>query len=81
MACNFADLVECARNAAFDDRLEALNYVRVNGTSDVLALRVVNGWRAEISSQDAIADPLIGAEQADLVEGGSMPASDRPVFF
>jgi hypothetical protein len=65
----FANLVERADDAAFEDAPETLNRLGVNGTHNVLALVVVDGrvlWKILI--QVLVANPLIGAEQANLVK-------------
>ena len=38
----FADVVECADNAAFEDRPETLNRVRVNRADDIVTARMVD---------------------------------------
>jgi hypothetical protein len=60
--------MECADNAALDDRPEALNRVGVNGADNVLALGVVDsGVRVARLAAPVIARQLISAEQANFV--------------
>lgn len=59
--------VERADNAAFEQRPEAFDVLSVNRTDDVLALNVVNGLVRIGGAEAAIADPLIGREQANLL--------------
>jgi hypothetical protein len=62
-----ADLVECADYAAFEDRPEALDRVRVDRADDVLTLAVVNDTVWELLIKPAIAAPLVSAKQANLL--------------
>jgi hypothetical protein len=62
-----ADLVKRADHVALEDRPEALDRVRVDRADDVLALAGINDAVREVLVQPAIAAPLIGAEQANLL--------------
>lgn len=67
----FADVVEGSDNAALDDAPEPLNRIGVNRADDVLTRGVVDsGVGIALLTQMAIANPLIRAEQADLVRYG-----------
>lgn len=68
----FADFVEGANNAAFEDAPKALNRVRVNSTDDVFVFRVRDDLVlfAVGLVQVAIARPLVGHEKADLLRDG-----------
>ena len=66
----FADLVEGSDHAAFDQRPEALNRVRVNGADDVLAVMMVNRPMRVGRAEVHIALPLVGAEKADFGRDG-----------
>jgi hypothetical protein len=61
-----ADLVERAHDTALEDAPEALNGLSVDSADDVLLLGMVNGAMGEFITQMRVADPLVGAEQADL---------------
>ena len=65
-----AHLVERPDHAAFEDRPETLNRIRVDRADDVLALGVVNGCVWIFLVELPVAFPLISAEQADLVRDG-----------
>src|ERR1700686_4863202 len=65
-----ADLVERADDATLEDRPEALNRLGVDGTDNVLVLGMVNGAVGEFFAEMVIANPLIGAEQADFFRYG-----------
>jgi len=71
----FADLVERADNTAFEDAPETLNRLSVDSTDNVLAFGMVNGCVRIILAKMAIADPLVGAEQADLLRDGLVDES------
>src|SRR5438045_3469839 len=60
-----ADLVERADNAALEDRPETLNRLRVNCADNVLAPTVIDCRVWESLVEVLVANPLIGAEQAD----------------
>jgi hypothetical protein len=62
-----ADLMERADDAALEDAPEAFDGLGMNGTNNVLALRVVNGG-VRISLVEAlVANPLIGQCRASLL--------------
>src|SRR5260370_6031552 len=63
----WAELVERADNAAFEDRPEALNRLCVDRTNDVLASSVIDDPVGVHGIQSAIANPLIRAEKANLL--------------
>jgi len=63
-----ADFVECAHNAAFENRPEAFNGVGVDRADNVLALGVVNDTVRELFAERAVAAPCVGAEQAYFFE-------------
>jgi hypothetical protein len=62
-----ADIVECADDPALNDAPKALDCVGVDSADNVLALRMVDGGVRIGLAEAVIANPLIGAEQADLV--------------
>jgi hypothetical protein len=62
-----AHFVEGADDATLEDRPEAFDGLRMHGSDDVLPLGVVNGRVRVFSVKVLIPNPLIGAEQADLV--------------
>jgi hypothetical protein len=65
-----ADVVECADDAALEDAPEAFNRVSVHCTDNVLPLRVVDGDVRIALTETMVPNPLIGAEQANLVRYG-----------
>jgi hypothetical protein len=65
-----AYLVERADDATLEDAPEALNRLGVNGTNNVLMFGVVNGAVHEFCAEVLVANPLIGAEQADFLRHG-----------
>jgi hypothetical protein len=65
-----ADIMECADDTALEDAPEALNRLGMNGTDNILVLGVVNGPVRETETKVLVANPLIGADQADLVRHG-----------
>jgi hypothetical protein len=71
----FADIVECADDAAFDDAPETFNRIRVNGTNNVLPLRMIDSDVRIGLSEAVVTNPLIGAEQANLVRNGFVDES------
>lgn len=62
-----ADLVERADDAAFKDAPEALDRVRMDRADYILALGVVDDLVRVLAVQTAIAYPLVGHEQANLL--------------
>jgi hypothetical protein len=62
-----ADLVERADDAALEDAPKALNRLSVNRADNVLMLGMVNGAVVEFLAKMVIANPLIGAEQTNLL--------------
>lgn len=58
----FADLVEGADAAAFDQRPEALNRVCVDRTNNVFTNAVIDGRVQIFLAKPLIASPLIGAK-------------------
>lgn|SRR6476646_6195125 len=62
-----ADFVEGTDNTAFEDRPETLNRLSVNSADDVLSLRMIDGCVGEFYAKLVIPNPLIGAEQANLI--------------
>ena len=66
----FANIVECADDTALEDAPKAFNGLSVNGTDDVLMFGVVNGAVWECKSKVPVANPLIGADQTNLVRHG-----------
>ena len=62
-----AHLVERADHAALEDRPEALNCLRVDRADNVLTLGVVDNGVGIFLVEVLIANPLVGAEQANLV--------------
>jgi hypothetical protein len=67
-----ADLVERADHASLEDRPKALNRVGVNRTDDIFASGVVDDGVGVVVSKVLVADPLVRAEQANLVRDGFM---------
>jgi len=67
-----ADFVERADHAALEDRPEIFNRVGVNGTNNVLAFGVIDGFERIFSAKMFVAHPLIGAEQRNFVRDGFM---------
>jgi hypothetical protein len=66
-----ADVVECADNPALDKRPEALNRVGMNRANNILLRGMVNrDVRIALPIQTVIADPLVCAEQANLMRNG-----------
>jgi hypothetical protein len=63
----FADLVDRPDHTAFDERPEAFDRVRVNSADDILPFGVVDRRMREYAVQALIANPLIGAKQADFI--------------
>jgi hypothetical protein len=64
----FADVVEGADNAAFEDAPKALNRVRVDRANDVIAARMVDSnVLRKFFVQVLVANPLIRNQQANLV--------------
>jgi hypothetical protein len=66
----FAHFVECAHYAAFDQRPEAFDGLSMDRANDVLAFGMIDHAVRKFLAQMLVADPLIGAEQADLVRDG-----------
>src|SRR6266542_2092805 len=60
-------LVESADNAALEDRPEAFDRLRMDRTDDVLARRVVDDAVRVLGIKPSVADPLVGAQQANLL--------------
>src|SRR3984893_13562142 len=63
----FADLVEGADATAFNQRPKALNRIRVDSADNVIALGVIDDNVRIFLVEVLVADPLVGAEQANLV--------------
>ena len=66
----FADLVEGSNHAALDERPEPLNRLGMNGTNDILTACVVNSLVRKLFIEAPVANPLVGAKQADLGRDG-----------
>jgi len=62
-----ADLVECADNAALNQRPKAIDCLSMNRTDNVLVLVMINSRVREFPEIVAIAGPRVGCEQADFV--------------
>ncbi len=63
-----ADFVEHADHAAFEDRPEALNRVRVNRADDVFVSRVPYDFvLRKFAVQGVVSPQVVGGEQTDLV--------------
>src|SRR5579863_9121044 len=63
-----ADLVKSSNIAAFQDRPEAFDGLRMDRTVNVLMRAVVNSLMGiTVFSESLVSGPLIGAKQADLV--------------
>jgi hypothetical protein len=62
----FAHVVECADDPALQDAPETFNGLSVNRANNVLVDRVINVLMRIFAIELVVADPLIGAEQADL---------------
>jgi hypothetical protein len=65
-----AHVVESADDAAPDDAPKALDGIGVHRANHVLMPGVIDGGMLERLFEIAIADPLIGADQANLVRNG-----------
>jgi len=65
-----ADLVVAANDAALEDAPKSLNRLGVNRADNILMLGMVNGAVVEFVAKVTIANPLIGAEQTNLVRYG-----------
>ena len=65
-----AHFVERTDHAAFKDRPEALNRVRVNGTDNVLPRFVVNHLVRVLAQIVAVSRPRVRSQQADFVGNG-----------
>jgi hypothetical protein len=63
----FADLVESADTASLNQRPEALDCVGVDRAHNIIALGVIDNGVRMFLSEMLVADPLVGAKQADLV--------------
>src|SRR5438105_4342537 len=59
----FADLVEIADDAAFDQRPEAFDVLRVHRADDVLLMGMGDHLMRVFAVQPVIADPFVGDEQ------------------
>ncbi len=59
-----ADLVERADDTALKDAPETFNRLGVNGTDDVLSLRMIDGRVREFYAQLIVANPLISVHRA-----------------
>ena len=70
-----ADLVERANDTALENAPEAYNRLSVDCADNVLALGMVNRGVREFLAEMAIANPLIGAEQANLFRDGFIDES------
>jgi hypothetical protein len=66
----FAHVVEGADDAALEDASKTFNRLGMNRADDVLMLGMVNGAVREFLAKVIITDPLIGAEQANLIRHG-----------
>src|SRR5438034_10986701 len=62
-----ADFVEGADNAAFENRPEAFNRVRVDRADDVLTLGVVNDTMRELFTERPVSAPCVRAKQTDFL--------------
>lgn len=60
------NLVECADNAAFENRPEAFNGLGMNRATDVLSNVMVDSFVRELAIQMFVANQLIRAKQANL---------------
>lgn len=65
-----ADLVERAHDTALKDAPETLDCLGMDRANDILAARMVNSGVWEVLVEALVADPLIGAEQANLFGHG-----------
>lgn len=62
-----AHVMESTNDTALEDAPEALNRIGMHRANDVLPMRVIDSDVRECLFEIAIARPLIGAEQANLV--------------
>src|SRR5436190_11219510 len=62
-----AHLVECTHHAALEDRPEAFNGLGMDSTDHILSFSVVDNGMGIFLVELVVTNPLIGAEQADLV--------------
>ena len=60
------NLVIGTDNAALQDRPEAFDGLGMDGTANILPARMVNGFVRVVAVQMFVANPFVGAEQADL---------------
>jgi hypothetical protein len=65
-----ADIVECANDATFEDTPEALNGLSMNSADNVLVFGMIDCAVWEAKTNIPIANPLVGANQANLVRNG-----------
>jgi hypothetical protein len=65
-----ANLVERTDNTPFENAPEALNRLSMNRADNVLVLGMVNGGMRIGLIEPLVADPLIGAEQANFFRDG-----------
>ena len=82
-----ADLMERADHAAFEDRPEPLNRIRVDRTVDVLAVRMADHAMRVFLADLLVSNPFVGHEQANLIgdghahELGEFVGSDRGLGY
>lgn len=72
-----ADLVERADNASLEDAPKALNRLSVNRADNILMFCVVNRRMRIRLVETLVADPLVGAEQANLLRHGLVNEGDQ----
>lgn len=77
----FADVVEGANDAAFEDAPEAFNGLRMDSADDILVFGVIDGAVRECKTKVPVANPLIGADQAYLVGHGLVDESLQGGLF
>ena len=65
-----ADLVERADDAALEDAPKTFNRLGMHCANNILVLGVVNRFMREFHAEMLVANPLIGAEQANLLRDG-----------
>jgi hypothetical protein len=65
-----AHFVKCANNTALENRPEAFDGLSVNCADNILPFGVVNNAMRIFTIEPLVANPLIGAKQADFVGDG-----------
>src|SRR5258708_27626080 len=72
-----ADLVERGDDTELEDATKPFNRLSMDGTDNVLVVGMVNSGVRVCFVETLIADPLIGAEQADFLRDSLIHESDQ----